>query len=164
MEDFKDFLEQYYVLISAILGWFLAQLIKMIIAVFTKDKRHLINVFFSTGGMPSSHSAAVCGLSIACGIHSGFFSPLFAATAIFAAVVMTDARGVRFEAGKQAAIINRITQKLFEGDPDQVNMGLKELIGHTPFQVFMGAMLGVAIAILMKFACGVDFAGFMPMT
>ena len=149
-----EFVQVYYVLISAILGWFLAQLIKMIIAIFTKDKRRLINVFFSTGGMPSSHSAAVSGLCAACAIHDGFASATFAISLVFAAIVMTDARGVRFEAGKQAAIINRITQKLFEGDPDQVNMGLKELIGHTPVQVFMGALLGIVVAIAMAFAGG----------
>ncbi len=139
---------------SAIIGWFLAQLIKVVIALFTKDERNILKILFSTGGMPSSHSSSVCALCIACGIGEGLGSSAFAITLVLSGVVMTDARGVRYEAGKQAAIINRITKELFAGNADEVNTGLKELVGHTPYQVFMGALLGIAVAIGMAFVLG----------
>ncbi|MBE6577648.1 MAG: divergent PAP2 family protein [Ruminococcaceae bacterium] len=139
---------------SALVGWFLAQLIKVIIALFTKDDRNLANIFFSTGGMPSSHSSSVCALCIACGIGEGLGSAAFAISLVLSGIVMTDARGVRYETGKQAAIINKITKELFAGNSEEFNTGLKELVGHTPFQVFMGALLGIAVAIGMAFVLG----------
>jgi acid phosphatase family membrane protein YuiD len=154
MEFLKDFFTN-YVLMSAIIAWFLAQLIKVVIALFTKDERSVPKILFSTGGMPSSHSSSVCALCISCGIMpGGLASPAFAISLVLAGIVMTDARGVRYEAGKQAAIINRITKELFAGNSDEVNTGLKELIGHTPFQVFMGALLGIAVSVGMAFVLG----------
>ncbi len=153
MEYVKDFFTN-YVLMSAIIGWLLAQLIKVVIALFTKDDRHLAKILFSTGGMPSSHSSSVCALCIACGIGEGLGSAAFAITLVFAGVVMTDARGVRYEVGKQAKIIQRITTELFARNTEMVNTGLKELVGHTPFQVFMGAILGIAVAVGMAFVLG----------
>ena len=149
----RDFFTN-YILMSAIIGWFLAQLIKLIIALFTNDERNLGKILFSTGGMPSSHSSSVCALCIASAIGEGVNSAVFAVTLILAGVVMIDARGVRYETGKQAAIINKITKELFAGNADEVNTGLKELIGHTPFQVFMGALLGIVVSIIMAFVLG----------
>jgi acid phosphatase family membrane protein YuiD len=64
---------------------------------------------------------------------------------------MIDASGVRYETGKQAKILNRITKELFSGKAEEINTGLKELVGHTPFQVFMGFILGIAVAAAMFF-------------
>lgn len=154
VEYIRDFFSN-YVLMSAIVGWFSAQLIKVIIELFNKEKKSLIRVLFSTGGMPSSHSSAVVSLCIACAIGEGLSSPFFAVTLVLAGVVMIDASGVRYETGKQAKIINRITKELFSGNAEEINSGLKELVGHTPFQVVMGAALGIIVAVAMAFAMGV---------
>ena len=153
MEYVKDFFTN-YILMSAIVGWFLAQVIKLIIAVFDKDNRSLAKILFSTGGMPSSHSSCVTALCIASAIKEGLGSPVFAITLVLAGVVMIDASGVRYETGKQAKIINRITKELFSGKPEEINEGLKELVGHTPFQVFMGFLLGIGVAVAMSFLMG----------
>ncbi len=150
MEYVKDFFGN-YVLMSAVVGWFMAQLIKVIIAIFDKDNRSLAKIMFSTGGMPSSHSSAVCALCIACALGEGLSSAAFAITLVMAGVVMIDASGVRLETGKQAKLLNKITRELFSGKPEEINSGLKELVGHTPFQVLVGAMLGIAVAVGMAF-------------
>lgn len=138
-------------LMSAMVAWLTAQIIKIFTGAFQNRKMSLKTLLFSSGGMPSSHAAAVVALSVAAGLSQGFGSPIFAACGVFAIIVMIDASGVRYETGKQAQIINRINEKLFSGDLEMMNTGLKELVGHTPFQVFMGFLLGVGIAALMYF-------------
>ena len=145
----KDFFGN-FVLISARLGWFFAQLIKVVIAIFEKDPRPLAQVMFANGGMPSSHASAVMALCTACGISAGLGSAVFAVSFILAAVVMIDASGVRLETGKQAQILNKIAKEIFSGDPELANLGLKELVGHTPFQVLIGAFFGILVAILLS--------------
>ena len=140
-----------YVLVSAFFGWFFAQLIKIRIAIFDKDTRGLLNILFSTGGMPSSHSAAVTALSFACGIQEGLGSAIFAVSFILAGVVIIDASGVRYETGKQSKLLNKISKQLFSKDDEEFEAGLKELVGHTPFQVLMGVLLGAAVAIVNAF-------------
>lgn len=135
-----------YVLISAVFGWMLAQLLKIPTHVITARKFN-IKMMFSNGGMPSSHSATVLALATACIIQEGIGSPYFAIAAVLAMIVMNDAFGVRYETGEQAKIINRITKELFSGKAEEINTGLKELVGHTPFQVLMGALLGIAVAV-----------------
>ena len=154
MEHLKDLVNN-YVMASAFIAWFAAQIIKVIIGLFDKEeRRNLFSVMFSTGGMPSSHSSAVTALCISCAIMEGLGSPLFAITFVLAGVVMIDASGVRYETGKQAQIINKITKKLFSENSEEVNAGLKELVGHTPFQVLMGSILGFVTAIVMGFVMG----------
>ena len=137
-----------YVLVSAFFGWLSAQLIKIVIAIFDKDTRGVLNILFSTGGMPSSHSAAVTALCFACGIQEGLASSVFAISFILAGVVIIDASGVRYETGKQAKLLNKISKQLFSKDDEEFEAGLKELVGHTPFQVLMGVILGAVIAIV----------------
>ena len=98
--------------------------------------------------MPSSHSATVTAMAIACGIEAGFDTPIFAVATIFALVVMHDATGVRRETGKQAKIINDLVKQVYEEDmtPDEI---LKEFVGHTPLQVCVGAVLGGVVALLI---------------
>ena len=141
-----------YMLVSAICGWLGAQIIKSAIALASKEKLTILQILFSNGGMPSSHSASVMALWTAALLSQGVASPIFAVTTLFAIIVMNDAVGVRYETGKQAKLLNRITQKLFSGDPEQVNTVLKEMVGHTPFQVVMGALLGVGIGVGLGFA------------
>lgn len=154
MEYIKELFTN-YVLMSAVVGWLCAQLIKVVISFFDKDERGFLEVLFSNGGMPSSHSSAVSALCIACGIGYGTGSAAFAITLVLAGVVMIDASGVRYETGKQARVINRIVKELFSGNAEELNTGLKELVGHTPFQVLMGALLGIAVAFGMALAMGV---------
>lgn len=151
MEYIKDLISN-YLLISAFIGWLTAQLIKVIIEIIQRSDRGVVEVLFSTGGMPSSHSSTVVALCTASGIRYGLDSSAFAITFILAMVVMIDASGVRYETGKHAQILNKITTELFSGKPDDVNVALKELVGHTAFQVIMGALLGIVVGVVMAFA------------
>lgn len=137
--------------ISAGLSWFAAQIIKVFTGMFRERRFSVLTLLFSNGGMPSSHSACVSALFTASAIEYGPASSQFAICLIMAIVVMGDAAGVRYETGKQAKIINGIVKELFSKDPEKVNTGLKELVGHTPFQVFIGALLGVMIAVACSF-------------
>ncbi len=145
MKLIKDFFGN-YVLMSAVLGWCIAQFLKIFTGLFNNRKFNILDMF-ANGGMPSSHSATVTALCTACAVQGGFGSPYFAISAVLAIIVMNDALGVRYETGEQAKIINRIAKELFSGNGEEFNTGLKELVGHTPFQVLMGALLGIAIAL-----------------
>lgn len=140
-----------YMLIAPAAAWFSAQIIKAFTGMFRTRKFSIGALLFSNGGMPSSHSAAVCALVAASVISFGFDSFEVAISGLFAMIVMIDALGVRYETGEQAKIINKITKELFSGRPEEINTGLKELVGHTPFQVLVGALWGVVVGILMSF-------------
>src|SRR5262245_49062122 len=98
--------------------------------------------FVETGGMPSSHSASVAALSTSVGIQAGFRSILFAVTLYFSLVVMYDAAGLRRAAGRHAMVLNRLIEEHFK-NPEEGAHKLMELLGHTPFEVLVGAVLGV---------------------
>ena len=100
-------------------------------------------VLATTGGMPSSHAAGVMGLSTTVGLICGFSSVEFAMAFGYALVVMYDAAGVRRAAGKQAACLNKIIMDIYKQELKEAGGRLKELLGHTPMQVLMGAILGV---------------------
>lgn len=137
-------------LMCALAGWFAAQFLKIIIALF-HEKRFNIALLWSSGGMPSSHSALVTALASSIGCVCGISSPEFAVAAIVAFVVMYDAAGVRRAVGEQAKILNKINAAKKEMTFEKV---LKELIGHTPLQVFFGAVLGITIGILIPALMG----------
>ena len=121
----------------------------LIIKIFTNlfvKKKFDLRILFSNGGMPSSHSSTVLALATAAAVSQGFASPAFAISGILSVIVMNDAFGVRWQAGKQAQIINKMIMELFS-NKEEFDVKLKEIIGHTPFQVFMGALLGFVIAI-----------------
>lgn len=126
---------------SAILSWFFAQFFKTIIDSIRAGELCLKR-FWETGGMPSSHSATVCGLAAAAAIREGFTSSVFALSLVLATVVMYDAMGVRQAAGQHAREINEIKKQL--GDDDSDN--LPEKLGHRPTEVMSGAVLGIVIA------------------
>ncbi len=137
-------------LICAGSGWIIAQLLKVLTGVFKERTFNVIDLLFGTGGMPSSHTAAVTSLSVACGLSQGFSSATFAVSCLLTLIVMRDATGVRREAGEQAKVLNRIVQDLFAStDHDDINRNLKELVGHTPLQVFVGFLVGFSIPFLM---------------
>ena len=125
-------------------AWATAQVLKVLIELIWRRKLDL-RLLTSAGGMPSSHSAIVCALATAVGMHDGVSSSLFAITLVLAVVVMYDAAGVRRAAGVQARILNQIIDELFQGHPISETR-LRELIGHTPIQVFVGAALGILLA------------------
>ncbi len=133
------------VLITALLGWFIAQALKII---FSYDKKLDFKRFVGSGGMPSSHSSFVTSLTLAVGFVSGFDSVEFAISAVLAFVVMYDAAGVRRSAGQQAALLNKIADSILHADFQRTEKKLKELLGHTPIEVFAGAVLGAIIAII----------------
>ena len=125
-------------------AWATAQVLKVLIELIWRRRLDL-RLLTSAGGMPSSHSAIVCALATAVGMHDGVSSSLFAITLVLAVVVMYDAAGVRRAAGVQARILNQIIDELFQGHPISETR-LRELIGHTPIQVFVGAALGILLA------------------
>jgi len=147
-----------YPLVAALLGIIIAQTIKVPIRlIITKEFKP--GLAFSTGGMPSSHSAAVAALTTGIGMLDGIQSPLFAAACIFSIIVMFDASGIRRQAGEQAVIINQLIndfQDFVEGTKDwkdkkedEKRQELKEIMGHQPIEVFVGALLGLLIAFLL---------------
>ncbi len=140
------------ILISAIIGWSVAQLLKTIID-FALNKSFSMERLVGSGGMPSSHSATVCALVTSAGIRFGVGSPIFAVSFVLASVVMYDAIGVRQETGKQAKLLNLIMeQDFFHLDNEQFQQRLKEFVGHTPLQVFAGAVLGILISFIVHMA------------
>ena len=132
------------ILIIALIACLSAQALKLIVDLIKNQKLN-IRALLTTGGMPSSHSALVSALATGIGIKTGWSSPEFAIATIFAIIVMYDAAGVRQAAGKQARILNQIIDELFQENPEFNEDRLKELLGHTPFQVIMGLLLGVLI-------------------
>ncbi len=146
MEQLKQ-LASNSVLWVSFLAWFIAQASKVILTVLT-HKRLDLRRFVGSGGMPSSHTALVVSLATALGEINGYDSYIFALSLVFAFVVMYDAAGVRRAAGKQAAVLNEIVERLQEGK-DVPQEKLKELIGHTPIEVIVGAILGFVVAKLL---------------
>ncbi len=123
-------------------AWFVAQLIKLVIEMVV-HRSFDITKMWSSGGMPSSHSAFVCSSVSSIAMLEGTDSPLFALASIFALVVMYDACHVRRAAGEQAKVLNILKKRWEELSPIFAETELKELLGHTPLQVFAGAMLGL---------------------
>ena len=138
----------YEVIFSAFSAIITAQLIKCIVFLIIKRKLD-VRLFTTTGGMPSSHSAGVMGLSTTVGLINGFNSVEFAISIGFACIVMYDAAGVRRAAGKQAACLNKIIMDIYKQDLVEAGGKLKELLGHTPMQVFVGALYGVIYALFV---------------
>ncbi len=124
-----------------------AQVIKSIIYMI-RFKKWNWKWLTETGGMPSSHTASTFALTTMVGIREGFKTPLFAVTAFFTFIVMYDAAGLRRAAGKQAQILNKIMVEF--SHTGKINEErLKELLGHTPFEVFVGAILGITLALIL---------------
>jgi len=129
----------------ALAAWLAAQAMKMIVN-YIKHRRIDFSTLVSTGGMPSAHSAMVCGLATSVGLQAGFGTPLFATTLAFAIVVMFDAQSVRRAAGLQAKILNQMVEELFR-DHKLSEQKLAELLGHTRLEVFLGLLTGILIAL-----------------
>jgi acid phosphatase family membrane protein YuiD len=137
------------ILLTAIISSLTAQMLKLLVHYIYYKKIDL-RIVFSTGGMPSSHSASVISLSMAVGFEEGFKSNLFAICLFFSFIVMYDAAGIRRAAGKQAEILNKIIEDIYQGKK-LLNEGekLRELLGHTPLEVFVGAVWGIIVALII---------------
>lgn len=137
-----------YVFVSAVSSWMLAQIAKAIVNLIKNDGTKINNFLFGTGGMPSSHSAVVLSLFTSSVFQYGFTSFEFAVTGVLAMIVIRDATGVRFETGKQAKFLNKMVEEQANEEHIVLNKNdkFKELIGHTPLQVFFGALLGIVVA------------------
>ena len=135
------------ILWAAVISWAIAQALKIFTSL-RQDRRIDWSKIMGPGGMPSSHSAFVTSLAVAIGLTEGWDSGMFAVSFVFAAVVMYDAAGVRRAAGRQARVLNQLmTIMLKEGHLPATK--LRELLGHTPFEVVIGALLGTGVAWLM---------------
>lgn len=135
-------------IICGILAVLIAQLAK-IFTFYFKTKEIDFEYLFTNGGMPSSHSAGVCALTTSVGLIDGFDSLFFAVSSGYALVVMHDAAGVRRKAQDMAKLLNKIIADFYKSDLKTKSAQLKELLGHTPKEVFAGAVLGVIVAIVI---------------
>jgi acid phosphatase family membrane protein YuiD len=174
MQDVREIAHN-QVLVTALIACFLAQFLKLVVEA-VRHQRLNFHVLIETGGMPSSHSSLVAALATGVGQTIGWSSTEFAVATIFAIIVMYDASGVRWAAGQQARILNQIVEtgallpeKPKEGslevateqanqesseqpngiqEKDKNQKRLKELLGHTPIEVFVGSILGVAVSLI----------------
>ncbi len=137
------------VLLSAIIAWLLAQIIKVLGEYITLSRWNWV-LLFQAGGMPSSHSAMVSAAALSIGLYVGFDQPVFAISSILAMIVIYDATGIRRETGRQAVLINTMIEDLAKGKLAQVDR-LKEVLGHTPGEAVLGTLLGLVISLLVWF-------------
>ena len=134
-------------LLAPLVAWSIAQAAKVILTSM-RQRRLNLRVLAETGGMPSSHAAIVMGMTTAVGKYAHVTSAAFAIALIFSFVVMYDAAGLRRAAGRQAAILNRLVEDLvhMRGMQEQK---LRELLGHTPVEVLVGAVLGIVVGLIL---------------
>ena len=140
-------LTQFKYLYVPFLLWFAIQLFKVIWDLVTTKKFNFKRIM-GAGGMPSSHSAVVTSLATLIGKNEGITSPIFALSVIFSFVVMYDAAGIRRAAGKQATLLNKIVNTPGLSNLE-VQEKLVEVLGHTPIQVFVGALIGIIAGIIL---------------
>jgi acid phosphatase family membrane protein YuiD len=133
-------------MLPALLAWAIAQVLKVALRSI-RQRRLNLRVLAETGGMPSSHASLVMGLTTTIARLDGLMSSTFAIALIFSLVVMYDAQGVRRAAGRQAEVLNRVIEDLF-GQRGFKEDRLRELLGHTPTEVLVGALLGVGVGLL----------------
>ena len=138
------------VISAALIATFIAQLLKFIF-YYIKNRCVNFKIFASTGGMPSSHSAAVVSTMTSVGLIEGFGSVDFSIALVFGLIVMYDAAGLRRSAGQMAAQLNMLVDAVYEQRPHSFRNKLIELLGHTPLEVTMGALLGIAISLVIHY-------------
>ena len=140
----------YELILAGIFAAMSAQLMKFI-GYMIRFKKVNFSVLFTTGGMPSSHSAGVCAMASSAGLIKGFDSIEFAIAVGLALVVMYDAAGIRRAAGKMAVTLNKMMEDVYSHNSQEVGEKLKELLGHTPFEVFAGALFGFIFAYFIHY-------------
>ncbi len=132
-------------IISGLVAVVIAQFLK-VLTFYLKMKEIDFEKLATTGGMPSSHSAGVCALTMSAGLIAGFDSLIFAVSGGYALVVMHDAAGLRRDAGDMAKLLNQILRDFYKSNIKTKSAQLKELLGHTPKEVIAGVVLGCAVA------------------
>ena len=143
---FRDFINN-ATLVAAVASWVTAQLIKLLTFV-VREKKFDFGFLFRLGGMPSSHTASAAACAMSVGLRSGFASTVFAVATGMLALIMIDAQSVRRAAGVQARLLNQMAEEFYRNhkfSPEK----LVEFLGHTRLEVFLGALLGIAIALLV---------------
>lgn len=149
LETFRQLVANngYEALSCGLLSAFTGQIIKFMLFTI-QTKKINFKIFTTTGGMPSTHSAGVMALSTIVGILEGYDSIVFAMSLGFSLIIMYDAAGLRRAAGKTAACLNKVMEEMYNHDLKAVGGKLKELLGHTPLEVFVGAVYGITFAYL----------------
>lgn len=132
------------IIIIAFITWVVNQILKLMVFYIT-EKKWDVRRFIGAGGMPSTHSALSICVATTIGLKEGWDSPLFALAIVIAFIIMADAAGVRRETGEQAKVLNKIILEFFEERKIR-DKNLKELVGHTPFEVIVGAFIGIVMA------------------
>ena len=132
----------------ALIAWLLAQVIKVVLELLV-NRTFDVRRFVSSGGMPSSHSALVVACTTAAARTEGLASPLFGVCVVFSLVVMYDACNVRRSAGDTAKLVNQLLRHVEKLTAEDFADDLKIIMGHTPLQVLVGALLGLAVGLLM---------------
>ena len=133
------------IILSAIIANFIAQFYKFVVFLVVNRQINFKRLF-QTGGMPSSHSSFMMAMATSTGLINGFNSTFFAIAFTMALLVMYDAAGLRRAVGKQASVLNQIVAEIFSEHPNLSTQKFRELLGHTPVEVFVGALLGAAVA------------------
>lgn len=131
---------------NALLAWFIAQFIKLVLDFMATGKLDL-HLIVESGGMPSSHSSTICAIAVSIGKAQGFDSPIFALAMVMAMIVMYDATGVRRATGEQGKVLMKLVDMMKL--KDQFKTPLKEVLGHKPLEVLAGALLGVAVGMFL---------------
>jgi acid phosphatase family membrane protein YuiD len=141
---FSDLIHNQVLMISAA-AWAIAQILKVIV-ILIQERRLAWNYFVTSGGMPSSHTSTTCALATSIGMTIGMGTVYFAIAVVLAVIVMYDAAGVRQSVGQHSAFLNQIVKEFtFKASKSEVAKDFREFVGHTPFQVFVGAVLGIGI-------------------
>lgn len=135
------------VLIAGLISWFFGQFLKVPIE-YLINRRINWGLWFSSGGMPSTHSSLMVSVTLSSGLNFGFDSPTFAIAFAISMIVVYDATGVRRQAGIHAQKINQLFEELLRGEPIEMDK-LKEVLGHTPAQVIAGIILGTIVALTL---------------
>jgi len=153
-----QYMTTYPIIFAALFSWVFAQAMKLIIYLVIEGQINIAKLFDS-GGMPSSHTALVTSLCTSVGLVRGWSSTEFAISAVLCSVVIYDATGIRRSAGRHAAALNELIPQLLAGKllRNKKNLGqeYRELLGHNPFEVFVGAIVGVFVTLLFLYGYGV---------
>lgn len=142
-----DELARNQVLIAGLISWFFGQFLKVPME-YLINRRINWGLWFSSGGMPSTHSSLMVSVTISTGLNYGFDSAIFAVAFAISMIVVYDATGVRRQAGIHAQKINQLFEEILRGEPIEMEQ-LKEVLGHTPAQVFGGVILGIIVALTL---------------
>ncbi len=155
MHVFNQLLQWNFILVTALVSWFIAQIVKTLFNCMICHKVD-ISRMWGDGGWPSAHSATVCAMVAATARMEGLNSTMFAIAAVMAIITMHDAMGVRRQTGEQAKVLNQLINEWLEQGAQKLpilgDKQLKEMVGHTPIEVISGAILGFLVGFLMPMA------------